>query len=103
MLFAKPILSLYGKEFMETMPIYIMMITAILISVCNVVGQVIASQDKMWMGFLFNGIWAIILLFSSYIFIDKGAVGLSYSFLISYAVHFILQTLYVLKSIKQYK
>lgn len=103
MLFAKPILSLYGKEFMETMPIYIMMITAILISVCNVVGQVIASQDKMWMGFLFNGIWAIILLFSSYIFIDKGAVGLSYSFLISYAVHFILQTLYVSKSIKQYK
>ena len=60
----------------------------------HVFGQFIASQGKMWIGLLVNSIWALSLLILSYFLVvkyNKGAMGLTLSYLFSYIVHSITQ------------
>lgn len=97
-LFSSMIMSFYGEGFEEgNVVLTVLAISAVFISINNVIGQAIASKGKMWIGFLFNSIWGIILLLCSYIFINLGygAKGLAYSFLIAYLAHTIFQVSYV--------
>lgn len=97
------IIYLYGDKYSDALvPIIIMFITTGFVAVNNVIGQAIASQDKMWLGFFVNLLWAIVLIISSYIFIviyNYGAIGISVAYLISYAVHTVVQFLYINKKI----
>lgn len=91
-----PIITLvYGKDYKDTqIPLIIMFLTTALITVNNVVGQGIASQGKMWIGFYVNLAWAIILISCTYILVQRyqfGAIGLSFSYLVSYIFHTIVQ------------
>lgn len=96
------IIYTYGKEYKEAIyPLIIMFVTTGLIALNNVIGQVIASKNKMWLGFLVNLIWGIILIVLSYVFIVKfhwGAIGISLAYMISYVVHTATQFL-LIKSI----
>ena len=70
------------------------MITVVICAVNNVLGQVITSKGKMWIGFGVNALWAIWLITFSVIFIGKynmGALGLAFALLVSYTLHSILQ------------
>ena len=81
-------------------PIIIMFVTTGFITVNNVVGQAIASKGKMWLGFYFNLIWAIVLVVFCYLMIVQfqlGAIGLAFSYLISYILHTVLQFFYLRK------
>jgi len=95
------IIKFYGKEYQNALvPLILMFLTTGFIAVNNVVGQAIASKNKMWMGFYFNFIWASILVGLSYVFIvimQLGAVGISAAYLISYLCHTLLQFLYLRK------
>ncbi len=94
-LFTPLIIWLYGDKYADaTWPMIIMFISTIIIAMNNVIGQGIASQDKMWLGLIMNGIWAIVLLLSCYFFVSilqYGAIGVSLSYLLSYIVLTILQ------------
>jgi len=93
-LLAPFILKLYGHTFTSYLPLRILVAAAILQTVNNVLGQVIASKAKMWLGFGVNLFWGISFLTISYIFVGYmhlGALGLSYAFLLSYLLHSILQ------------
>ena len=91
----------YGREFSGiAVPLILMTLSTLLIAVNNVVGQVIASKGRMWLGFSLNIIWAICLLSVTYYLIDfenLGVIGLCFAYLISYAVHSVLQFLFVKK------
>ena len=79
-----------------------MFVTTGFITVNNVIGQAIASQGKMWLGFYVNLIWAIVLLISCYMLVvifPMGAVGISLAYLISYITHTIVQFIYIKKFI----
>lgn len=89
------ILRMYGPEYSNKIPLILMMIATVCMSICNVVGQVIASQGKMWIGFVFNIIWALFLIFFTSIFTKYGAIGLALAITCSYIIHFIGQTLYL--------
>lgn len=94
------IYSFYGKEFTNSTPMLILLITAIICATNNVLGQVIASKGKMWVGFGVNGLWAIWLVLFSLLFIGKyslGAIGLAYAMLASYLLHSITQAIVALK------
>jgi hypothetical protein len=83
-----------------------MLLTTILIAINNVIGQAIASMDKMWLGFLFNLIWGIAILISSYYLViikKQGVLGLCYSYLISYVIHTVVQYGYLIVSLKMKK
>ena len=93
------IIKLYGENYQNALlPMVIMFITTAIITVNNVIGQAIASQDKMWLGFIVNSIWATSLIFFTYVTINiynMGALGLSVSFLISYIIHTFTQFMVV--------
>lgn len=85
---------LYGKGFTNYLPFIIMLITSVVCAANNVLGQVITSKGKMWLGFGLNSLWAIWLILFSLLFITKmnlGALGLAYAMLISYFLHSIAQ------------
>ena len=93
-LFSPLIYKFYGKEFTDYQPLLILMITVVICAVNNVLGQVITSKGKMWIGFGVNALWAIWLITFSVIFIGKynmGALGLAYALFVSYTLHSILQ------------
>lgn len=93
-IFSNSIMGSYGKEFTEGRSVLIILvITTILISINNIVGQAIASQGKMWLGFFLNFIWGILLISFALLFISYGfgALGLAISFFISYFFHTIIQ------------
>ncbi len=95
------IVNLYGDKYRDTLiPIIIMFITTGFITVNNVIGQAIASQGKMWLGFYVNCIWAIILVISCYLLISVynfGAIGICIAYLISYIFHTCIQFFYIKK------
>lgn len=85
---------LYGKDFTNYVPMIVMLVTAVICAGNNVLGQVIASKGKMWIGFGLNSLWAFWLLLFAYLFVSEmnlGALGLAYAMLISYLLHSLLQ------------
>jgi O-antigen/teichoic acid export membrane protein len=89
-LLASFILRRYGVEFTDKKTFYILILSAIPNTVCAVLGHVIASKGKMWVGFTLNFIWAVWCIVFSIIFIEKmnyGAVGLAMAVLVAYILH----------------
>jgi O-antigen/teichoic acid export membrane protein len=63
------------------------------------IANALASQERMWVGFLLNMIWACSLLTAAYFTIPTGgATGLAYSFLGAYLVHMVTTTYVVSRS-----
>lgn len=92
------LMFVYGEGFVDVKTMSAMMMTTVASSACNVVGQVIASRDKMWYAFAFNLLWATIFILFTIVFVgswNMEAFGLALAFLLSYIVHFILQTVYL--------
>ncbi|MCK8603941.1 oligosaccharide flippase family protein [Desulfoferrobacter suflitae] len=80
----------------------ILALTAMLMAVNNVIGQAIASKGKMWLGFIFNALWAVVLLSFAGFFIKKGfgALGLSLATFIAYTLHTLWQGSYLRKTLR---
>jgi O-antigen/teichoic acid export membrane protein len=92
-LLASFILRRYGVEFTDKKTFYILILSTIPNAVCAVLGHVIASKGKMWIGFILNFIWAIWCISFSILFINKmnyGAVGLAMAVFIAYVLHMFL-------------
>jgi O-antigen/teichoic acid export membrane protein len=96
------ILAGYGNEFTNAFPLYILALSAILISVSNVVFPILMTYNKIWFGVLINMIWAICLILIAKIFIKIGYAedGLALAIFISYFVSLFLQVFYVRYLIK---
>lgn len=92
------ILSFYGNAFLEfRTPFCLMMIVAVVFVANSIVGQIILSKSYAWWGFAFNLIWGIIFIVCNIIFVQKynmGVIGVVYSYLISYIVHTIIQSIF---------
>lgn len=94
------ILKLYGTKFNDYLPLQIMLITAILQAINGVLGQVIVSKGKMWIGLFVNLLWGIWLITFSWYFIYRlnlGALGMSYAMLTSYLLHSMIQGIVAFK------
>lgn len=87
---SKSIMKAYGPGFVQGHWVLVLMVVVgILISSYNVLGQLIASKEKMWTGLMLNGFWAIVILVCSYQFVERGmgAMGLAWAYLIAYMIH----------------
>lgn len=100
---ARWIMSWYGAGFAQGAWVLVCVsVTTVLISVNNVIGQAIVSKGHMWIGFVFNLLWAISLV-SSAIFLFSagyGASGLAAANLLAYLLHCIWQGGYLNRLIK---
>lgn len=90
------IMSLYGKEYVNTELFIVLISSALFSSFCSVIGLALASKGKMWTGFVFNALWAIYFILLTMYFINNGygATGLAYAVLVSYVLHAITQFTY---------
>jgi len=97
-LFAPFIMGTYGPDFEQGVVVLrVLAFSAVLIAANSVVGQAIISKGKMWIGLMFNVLWAIALLVSSLILLRRGygALGLAYATLIAYSLHTVWQSFYL--------
>ncbi|MHB0999823.1 MAG: oligosaccharide flippase family protein [Armatimonadota bacterium] len=102
---SKPIMKCYGLDFAQGNSILILMVwSAMFTSLAMVIGQLIASKNKMWIGLLFNAAWAIVLLLLSYVLLNKnyGALGIAVAMFISYFLHCFIQVIYAIRLSKTY-
>lgn len=92
----------YGKDFNNTTPIYFLCISAILISISNVVFPILLTYNKMWNGVFINGIWALsfVLLSNELLNRGYGENGLAIAVAISYALMLSIQIVYCIYLIK---
>lgn len=96
------IMKSYGPGFEDGNSVLVILVAStVFVALNNVVGQAIASKGKMWIGFLFNSLWSIVLLLLSYYFIKNGhgVIGISISILIAYFAHSMWQIVYFTKKI----
>ena len=99
------IMSLYGKEYSNYLPIVFLALSTIFSAICNVVGHAISSRAKMWQGLAFNIIWAILLMVFTYLFVvqfEYGSLGLALAVLLAYLFHCINQSFYLISNVKKY-
>jgi len=97
-LFAHLVMSAYGPDFEQGVnTLRILAFTTVLIAANSVVGQAIISKGKMWMAFMFNFLWAIVLIAASLLLLHKGygAFGLACATLIAYVLHTLWQSAYL--------
>jgi len=82
------IMASYGKGFRAGHLVLVLLsLSAVLNATIGVIGQAIASEDRMWWGMLLNMLWAGVLILSAWYLIGYGAIGLSLAILIAYAFH----------------
>ncbi len=83
------IMKAYGRDFLAGRPVLILLLLATVVSsTAAVVGQAIASLDRMWWSLSLNSVWALVLLASAVLLVPRyGALGLAGAFLASYSVH----------------
>jgi len=90
------IMNAYGPGFRGGRPVLILLVLAAVASAtAGVIGQAIASLDRMWWGFTLNLVWAVVMLAAAIFLVPRyGALGLASAFLGSYVVHAITVTAY---------
>jgi O-antigen/teichoic acid export membrane protein len=95
------IMKAYGRAFLIGTPVLILLVLATVVnSTASVIGQAIASLDRMWWGFSLNSVWALVLLGSATQLVPRyGAVGLAAAFLAAYAVHAVTVSIYTRKQL----
>jgi O-antigen/teichoic acid export membrane protein len=83
------IMQAYGRDFRGGRPVLILLVLATVISsTAAVIGQAIASLDKMWWGFGLNSVWALVMMAVAVLLVPRyGALGLAGAFLASYSIH----------------
>lgn len=99
-IFSPLIMSFYGVGFYRGVFVLIVLVfSAVLIALGQIVIQAIASLGKMWAGFYINLTWGLSLVFSSYFFLNNGygALGLSISYLFACLIYVFVAGLYARK------
>lgn len=89
------IMASYGKEFRAGhMVLVVLSVSAVLNATLGVIGQAIASEDRMWWGMLLNSLWGGVLILSTWYLVGYGAIGLALAILIAYAFHSLTTGMY---------
>ncbi|KYH32830.1 oligosaccharide flippase family protein [Neomoorella mulderi] len=86
---SRVIMGWYGPAFQDGYTIMTtLVLTAYVQLVLSLFGALIAASGKMWLGFLMNLGWALVLISFTYVFVNPfGAIGLATAYLLAYSVH----------------
>ncbi|TCL36066.1 Na+-driven multidrug efflux pump [Anaerospora hongkongensis] len=101
--FADSLMGLYGTNFsIYGLVLKLIIISSFLISINNVIGQILASIGTMWTGFMFNLCWAMVFSISSFYGIKYyGLYGLAWAYILSYFIHSVWQFSFIYFKIKK--
>jgi len=87
-LLAPFIMASYGNGFRSNYLVLVLLsFSAVLTATIGVIGQAIASEDRMWWGMLLNLLWGCAMICATWLLVAYGAKGLAFAILISYTFH----------------
>jgi O-antigen/teichoic acid export membrane protein len=90
------IMMSYGKDFVSGwLTLDAVLVTAGILSLVVIVGELMAACGDMWLGFLLNIVFGILFLGLNVILLKHGALGLASSRLIAYAIYAVLMGAYL--------
>jgi O-antigen/teichoic acid export membrane protein len=85
------IMSSYGSSFSDSWPVLLLVLCAAFLQVLqSPIVTYWAATGRMWTNFIANIFWGSSLVVLSWLFIEKGAMGLSLALLISFAIYGLL-------------
>lgn len=96
-LFSPWIMRMYGSGFTDYRILIYLAASTIFTALATVVGLSISSRAKMWIGFSFNLLWALMVIGFSYLFVHQGfgSEGIALALLCAYAIHTAFQLMYI--------
>lgn len=97
------IMNFYGPGFKAGSWVLVCLsLNTVLVAFNNIVGQLIISKAQLWIGLLFNFLWATALITFGYtgVRMGYGAMGLALANVFAYFLHTIWQTAYAIRLIK---
>jgi O-antigen/teichoic acid export membrane protein len=82
------VMRIYGRDYRDAWPtLIILLITSGIYAVLTPVGDIIAAAGKMWIGFVMNLAWALVLIIATVFLVRWGSFGFASARLIAYASH----------------
>lgn len=98
-IFSKLIMGSYGASFeVGYIVLIVLCFSALIASINSVIGNAIVSAGKMWLAFVFNGMWGIAYFVLAFMMIPRfGALGLAMANAVAYLMHSCWQLLYLKK------
>ncbi len=91
------IASAYGPDFADGALVFILMFAvAITAAPQGILSNYLAAENRFWLRFRLNVLWAICYLIAAYSLVSHGAVGLTSAMIIAYAVRTLATLLHVL-------
>lgn len=92
------VLPMYGEIYVNNVYTFIIIILSGIFSSLSVAaGQYLVAKDKQYLCFIFNFLWALIVLSGSYFLLRvlNSVIGIAIAYLIAYLIHATLQNLYI--------
>lgn len=92
------VLPMYGEIYVNNIYTFIIIILSGVFSSLSVAaGQYLVAKDKQYLCFIFNFLWALIVLSGSYFLLRvlNSVIGIAIAYLIAYLIHATLQNLYI--------
>jgi hypothetical protein len=81
-------MAAYGPSFSGSWPVLILvLLTAGILALLAPIGQIIVAGTRIWAGFVMNLGWAVVFYGTTYLLVEKGALGLTAARLIAYLFH----------------
>lgn len=97
MLASHLIAAAYGPDFADGALVFVFMFgVAVAGAPQGILGNYLAAENRFWLRFRLNVIWAICYLIAAYYLVSNGAVGLTIAMIIAYAVRTLVTLFYVL-------
>jgi O-antigen/teichoic acid export membrane protein len=94
--FSPWIMQMYGEGFQGgELVLVVLVLSAALMVTVSVVGQILASSDRMWAGFFLNCGWAFTTIAATWFLRHHGAAGLAMGSFIGYLFHVVAVSTYV--------
>lgn len=86
-LFSGQIMSLYGSDFTARAPLLLLSCSAVFVVVNHILGAVVASEERMWLGLVANAAWAVVMVAGTLLWAPQaGASGMALAALVSVPV-----------------
>ncbi|MEM9628871.1 MAG: oligosaccharide flippase family protein [Pseudomonadota bacterium] len=89
----------YGPEFTEGVMVFVLMLlAAIAASPQGILGNFLAAENRFWLRFRINLLWAACYLAAAWPLVIHGAAGLAIALVIAYAARTLATLIYVLRA-----
>jgi O-antigen/teichoic acid export membrane protein len=95
------IMQQYGAGFAESgLVLVLVACSALFMGLSVPVGNILAASNRMWVWFIMNLGWAIVLIAAAWLLLPWGALGLAGAFFISYFLHMVWTIWFAVRGIR---